>query len=95
MGPVRVDMLQGVPGYLGRCPLRRALIWDSRGLRDQELNERRKQRFASLAHVVHELKEAQVKWEFLLGRSYWDPGSYETSSSMSAPSNALPRLRTL
>jgi len=29
------------------------------------------------------------------GRSYWDPGSYETSSSMSAPSNALPRFRTL
>ena len=28
-------------------------------------------------------------------RSYWIPGSYETSSSMSAPSNALPRLRTL
>ena len=28
-------------------------------------------------------------------RSYWIPGSYETSSSMSAGSNALPRLRTL
>jgi hypothetical protein len=28
-------------------------------------------------------------------RSYWIPGSYETSSSMSAPSNALPRFRTL
>ena len=28
-------------------------------------------------------------------RSYWDPGSFETSSSMSEPSNALPRLRTL
>ena len=28
-------------------------------------------------------------------RSYWIPGSYETSSSRSAPSNALPRLRTL
>ena len=27
---------------------------DSRVLRDQELNERRKQRFASLADVVHE-----------------------------------------
>src|SRR5438132_12938130 len=24
-------------------------------------------------------------------RSYWDPGSFETSSSMSEPSNALPR----
>jgi hypothetical protein len=30
-----------------------------------------------------------------LERSYWDPGSFETSSSMSEPSNALPRLRTL
>ncbi|SRR6266852_3319188 len=28
-------------------------------------------------------------------RSYWIPGSFETSSSMSEPSNALPRLRTL
>jgi hypothetical protein len=28
-------------------------------------------------------------------RSYWNPGSYETSSSMSAPNNALPRFRTL
>jgi hypothetical protein len=28
-------------------------------------------------------------------RSYWNPGTYETISSMSAPSNALPRLRTL
>ena len=28
-------------------------------------------------------------------RSYWDPGSFETSSSMSEPSNALPRFRTL
>ncbi len=29
------------------------------------------------------------------GRSYWIPGSYVTSTSMSAPSNALPRFRTL
>jgi hypothetical protein len=28
-------------------------------------------------------------------RSYWIPGSYVTSNSMSAPSSALPRLRTL
>jgi hypothetical protein len=28
-------------------------------------------------------------------RSYWILGSFETSSSMSAPSNALPRFRTL
>jgi hypothetical protein len=28
-------------------------------------------------------------------RSYWIPGSFEMSSSMSEPSNALPRLRTL
>ena len=28
-------------------------------------------------------------------RSYWIPGSYVTSNSMSAGSNALPRLRTL
>src|SRR5262245_43845998 len=30
-----------------------------------------------------------------LQRSYWIPGSYVTSNSMSAGSNALPRLRTL
>jgi hypothetical protein len=28
-------------------------------------------------------------------RSYWIPGSFETSSSMSEPNNALPRFRTL
>jgi len=43
------------------------LLLDSRVLRDQELNERRKQRFASLADVVHELEESQVDREFLLG----------------------------
>ena len=42
---------------------------DSRVLRDQELNERRQQRFASLADVVHELEESQVDWEFLLGNT--------------------------
>ena len=30
-----------------------------------------------------------------VARSYWIPGSFETSSSMSEPSNALPRFRTL
>ena len=43
------------------------LLLDSRVLRDQELNERRKQRFASLADIVHELEEPQVDREFLLG----------------------------
>ena len=42
------------------------LLLDSRVLRDQELNERRKQRFASLADVVHKLEEPQVQREFLL-----------------------------
>jgi hypothetical protein len=50
-------------GFLAnRC----TLILDSRVLCDQELNERTKQRFASLSDVVHKLKEAQVKWELLL-----------------------------
>jgi len=31
----------------------------------------------------------------IIARSYWIPGSYVTSNSMSAGSNALPRLRTL
>src|SRR5499427_10266375 len=51
----------------------KALFWtlllDSRVLRDQELNECRKQRFASLADVVHELEESQVDREFLLGNT--------------------------
>jgi hypothetical protein len=42
---------------------------DSRVLHDQELQERRQQRFASLADVVHELEESQVDWEFLLGNA--------------------------
>jgi len=45
------------------------LLLDSRVLRDQELNERRQQRFASLADVVHELEESQVDREFLLGNT--------------------------
>jgi len=43
-----------------------ALILDSRVLCDQQLNERTKQRFASLSDVVHTLEETQVKREFLL-----------------------------
>jgi hypothetical protein len=31
----------------------------------------------------------------LAARSYWVSGSFATSSSMSEPSNALPRFRTL
>jgi len=46
-----------------------SLLLDSRVLRDQQLNERRKQRFASLADVVHEFEEPQVDWEFLLGNA--------------------------
>jgi len=46
-----------------------ALLLDSRVLRDQELKERRQQRFASLADVVHELEESQVDREFLLGNT--------------------------
>ena len=34
----------------------RSLLLDSRVLGDQQLNERRKQRFASLADVVHKLE---------------------------------------
>src|SRR5262249_17229469 len=33
--------------------------------------------------------------QVFIGRSYWIPGSYVTSNSMSAGSNALPRWRTL
>jgi hypothetical protein len=44
----------------------RSLILDSRVLRDQELNERREQRFASLADIVHKLEETQVEGPFLL-----------------------------
>src|SRR5215813_5789714 len=46
-----------------------SLLLDSRVLRDQQLNERRQQRFASLADVVHELEEPQVDREFLLGNA--------------------------
>ena len=47
----------------------RSLLLDSRVLRDQQLNERRKQRFASLADVMHEREEPQVDREFLLGNA--------------------------
>src|SRR5262245_7188075 len=45
---------------------RDTLLLDSRVLGDQQLNERRKQRFPPLAHVVHKLEEPQVQREFLL-----------------------------
>jgi hypothetical protein len=43
-----------------------SLMLDSRVLRDQKLNKRVKQRFASLSDVVHKLKTTQVKRELLL-----------------------------
>ena len=49
-----------------KCNFSDSLLLDSRVLRDQELNERRKQRFASLADVVHKLEETQGEREFLL-----------------------------
>ena len=48
---------------------RPSLLLDSRVLRDQQLNERKKQRFASRADIVHELEEPQVDREFLLGNA--------------------------
>ena len=45
------------------------LILDSRVLGDQQLNEGRQQRFASLADIVNELEETQVEREFLLGNA--------------------------
>jgi hypothetical protein len=42
------------------------LLLDSGVLRDQYLNERTKQCFASLADVVHKLDEPQVEGQFLL-----------------------------
>src|SRR4029450_3352401 len=44
-----------------------SLLLDSGGLADQQLNERTKQRFASLADVVNKLEETQLEREFLLG----------------------------
>jgi hypothetical protein len=41
---------------------------------------------------VHDIIRAPLPFG---SRSYWIPGSYVTSNSMSAGSNALPRLRTL
>jgi hypothetical protein len=41
---------------------------------------------------AHQIAQLAIHFSY---RSYWIPGSYVTSSSMSAGSNALPRLRTL
>jgi hypothetical protein len=46
-----------------------SLLLDSKVFRDQELKERRKQRFASLADVVHELEASQGEREFLVGNA--------------------------
>src|SRR5439155_14223238 len=45
------------------------LLLDSGVLADQQLNERTKQRFASLSDVVNKLEETQVEREFLLGNA--------------------------
>src|SRR5215510_4473848 len=58
-------MLCGAPSRVNAF----LLLLDSRVLRDQELNECRQQRFASLADVVHELEESQIDREFLLGNT--------------------------
>jgi hypothetical membrane protein len=59
----------------GRLPWATLLVWvgllsslllDSRVLCDQQLNERTKQRLASLADVVHKLEKTQIQQEFLL-----------------------------
>ena len=42
------------------------LLLDSGVLADQQLNERTKQRLASLSHVVNELEKTQVEREFFL-----------------------------
>ena len=44
----------------------RTLILDSGVLADQQLNERTKQRFASLSDVVNKLEKTEVEREFLL-----------------------------
>jgi|RhiMetdeSRZDD1v2_1073273.scaffolds.fasta_scaffold151112_2 hypothetical protein len=46
--------------------LRRRLMLDSGVLCDRELNECRKQCFASFSEVVHKLKETEVQGKFLL-----------------------------
>src|SRR5262245_6112627 len=46
-----------------------SLLLDSRVLRDQQLNECRQQRLASLADVVYKLEEPEVEREFLLGNA--------------------------
>jgi hypothetical protein len=50
-------------------PFHLLLLLDSRVLSDQQRNERRQQRFAALAAVVHERKEPQGQREFLLGNT--------------------------
>ena len=72
VGPHRRVMEQGraLRGRVPRGkPFEGTLLLDSRVLRDQELNERGQQRFASLADVVHELEESQIDREFLLGNT--------------------------
>jgi hypothetical protein len=56
----------GERGLTTTIPFVGTLMLDSRVLCDQQLNERMKQRLASLSDVVNELKKTQVKREFLL-----------------------------
>src|SRR6266567_3795738 len=56
----------------GPCPgagYFRALLLDSRVFHDQQLNERRKQRFASLSGVVHKL--VTLNFYQFVARQHW------------------------
>jgi hypothetical protein len=72
----------GVQHVLGRAR------WDDEAVRD-----------ALRACLMEHLGSRRRSWSLMRPafskRSYWIPGSYVTRSSMSAGSNALPRLRTL
>ena len=80
---------------LHRCcsSLRGRLLWDARVVDVLRLSKLLLVTLSSLQPFLFSV--ALKKRGPSRTRSYWIPGSFETSSSMSAPSNALPRFRTL
>jgi class 3 adenylate cyclase len=79
------------------------LLTGDAGIGKSRLVQMLKDHIANEPHVRWECRSAEYYQNTALfpltdlfqRRSYWIPGSFETSSSMSAPSNALPRFRTL
>src|SRR5262245_15815069 len=96
---VLADALKIALSAYGMCRVH-AMSSDANSRRTQHCRKHKNShaddmRTRSGLHMCLSGKSFALPWRGFDGRSYWVPGSYVTRNSMSAGSNALPRLRTL